>query len=137
MAKKSDSVEPKFLSGLADRLVDDVEAFKQRVFVHHDGRAHAQDVTGRNPGEAFLKGVLIDAFAGLIERLLRRAVLHELDAHQASLRPNIADDTVFGLHFFHAVEGDIAEVLGILEQLLLFDYFGRSQAAAQAMGLPP
>ena len=67
-----DAQHPNSFSVFADRLVDDVQALQQRLVVHHDRRAHPQDVAGGNPGQALAERLLIDQLARLVERRLRR-----------------------------------------------------------------
>ena len=62
---------PEFPLRLADRLVDDLQSLQQRVVVHHDRRAHSQDVAGGNPGQALAEGLLVDQLARFVEGRLR------------------------------------------------------------------
>ena len=48
-----------------DGFIDDVEAFEQFIFVHDDGRTHAQDMACGYPGESLAERAHVDFAAGL------------------------------------------------------------------------
>ena len=62
------------LLSLGDALFDDIQTFERQVILHDERRRHAQDVPGRNPGQAFAKGFLIDEPPRLLKGFSRNYV---------------------------------------------------------------
>ena len=58
----------------------------------------------------------------LAERLLRPAVLHQLDADQQPLAAHVADELVLLLQLAEAAQHEVADPLGVLDQPLLLDH---------------
>ena len=121
------SLEAEFFLNFADRLFDNVHRAMGNVFGHDDRRTHAEDVTGRNPGKTLGERTLVDQLAGFVERLFRRAIFDQLDAHQAALDAAIADDRELIRPLFHPSGEEVFEFDGMVEQVFFFDHFDRGQ----------
>ena len=63
------------------------------------------------------EGWLVDEVAGLVERLLRVAVLHELDGQQRALAPHVAHDRVTVGHLRHPGQRELAESGGVVDEV--------------------
>ena len=88
-----------------------------------------------NPGETLAEGFLVNERTGLVEGLFSRPIFDELDAHKAAFSAHITDNFMLLLHPFHALEGDLAEMGGMLEQFFLFDDFGRDERRGASHGV--
>src|SRR5687768_13311985 len=90
---------------------------------------------GRNPRETLAKCHLVDERAGLVEWRFRRAVLHELDAHEATFCTDVADDGVPSLHGLQAAERNVAEMGGVLQQIFLLDDLSGNERCGAGHGV--
>src|ERR1035437_1110393 len=88
----------------AQGLVDNIHALGSRIQIHHNGRTHAQNVAGGNPGQAVTEGRLVDPPAGFGARVLAGSVPHQLHTHQASLAGYVAHDGVIRLDLAQALQ---------------------------------
>src|SRR5207244_11829110 len=121
--------QPALFGDGADRLVENLEPFEGGRLVDRERRV---DPDGRRVGhrdepspQAFLEELLGDVPP---EKLLRLAILHELDGEEQALPAHVADDPVLLLQGLETPEHDGPDARGILDEVLSRDDLERRQA---------
>src|SRR5690606_29920201 len=114
-----------------DRFLENVERPKHLVGGYRQWRREGQNIAHcRREGQPAIQRGVHDRLREIIVRLLRGAILHQLDAEEQTAAAHIADGGQLALHFLEAFEGDFADPARVLDQIFLLDDLDRGESGS-------
>src|SRR5213596_1008617 len=128
IAPRSILLEPVLADGGAERLVEDREPGQCLLFADHERRVDADRGRVRHRDQAAPQALLVERLGdGLRERFLRRPVADELDAEHEPAAAHLAHAPVFFLQRLEPGEHDLADALGVGDEVLFEDDLERGE----------
>src|SRR5436309_2632218 len=128
IAPRSILLEPVLADGGAERLVEDREPGQCLLFADHKRRVDADRGRVRHRDQAAPQALLVERLGdGLRERFLRRPVADELDAEHQPAAAHLAHAPVFFLQRLEPGEHDLADALGVGDEVLFEDDLERGE----------
>src|SRR5437016_1121778 len=128
IAPRSILLEPVLADDGAERLVQDREPGQCLLFTDHERWVDADRRRVGHRDQAAPQALLVERLGdGLRERRLRRSVTDELDAEHEPAAAHLADAPVFLLQRLEAREHDLADTLGVGDEVLLEDDLERGE----------
>src|SRR6266581_3047527 len=128
IAPRSILLEPVLADDGVQRLVQDCEPGQCLLFADHERRVDPDRGRVRHRDQAAPQALLVQRLGdGLREGLLRRPVTDELDAEHQPAAAHLADAPVLLLQRLEACEHDLADALGVGDEILLEDDLERGE----------
>src|SRR5436309_2477473 len=128
IAPRSILLEPVLADGGAERLVEDREPGQCLLFADHERRVDADRGRVRHRDQAAPQALLVERLGdGLREPFLRRPVADELDAEHQPAAAHLAHAPVLLLQRLETGEHDLADALGVGDEVLFEDDLERGE----------